>query len=85
MQKLTKEIFLKLKAVRPIVHSVSSYYGIDWKKDRLVDKFWLEYPNKHIEFHTEKELQDYMKALVESTESDLGFRLPHTTKKLKLE
>ena len=82
MQKVTKDLFLKLKAIRPVVHSICSYYGIDWKQDRLVNKFWLEYPNKHIEFHTEKELQEYLKQLITETNSDLGFRLPETFKKL---
>ncbi|MCK9429709.1 MAG: hypothetical protein M0R17_06860 [Candidatus Omnitrophica bacterium] len=85
MQKATKDLFIKLKALRPILHSISEYYGTDWKTDRLVHLFYLEYPNKHFTFNSEKELCDEIRRLIHSTESDLGFRFPETTKKLKLE
>ena len=58
MQKVTKDLFLKLKAIRPIIHSISYYYGIHWKTERLLEIWYLEYPNKHIEFKSEKELQN---------------------------
>jgi len=85
MQKVTKDLFLRLKAVRPIIHSISYYYGIHWASDRLVEIWYLEYPTKHIEFKSEKELQDAIRVMIKSTESDLGFRFPETTKKFKLE
>jgi hypothetical protein len=85
MQKVTKDLFLKLKALRPSVHAVSSYYGIHWKDDRSIEQYYLEIPNKHITFNTEKELQDHLKTLIASTASDLGFRFPETTSKLKIE
>lgn len=85
MQKATRDLFLKLKALRPSISGVSSYYGIHWKDDRLIEKYWLEMNNQHIEFATEKELQNRIKELISSTESDLGFRFPETTKKLKLD
>lgn len=84
MQKVTRDLFLKLKAIRPIIVGVSSFYGIDWK-DKLVEKYWLELPNKHIEFATEKELQDEIKRLIKSTESDLGLRYPQTVAKFGLD
>lgn len=85
MQKQTKDLFLRLKAIRPIIHSISYYYGIDWKSDLLIEQWDLEYPNKHFSFASEKELCEEMRRLINSTESDLGFRLPETVKKLKLE
>lgn len=86
MQKATKDLFLKLKALRPSVNSIEYYYGIDWKpKDRLIEKWYLQRDNKHFTFNTEKELCDEMKRLISSTESDLGFRFPATTKALKLD
>jgi hypothetical protein len=84
MQKGTKDLFLKLKAVRPIINSISYYYGIDWKADRLIERWYLEYTNKSFPFDTEKDLKDEMQRLIDSTESDLGLRLPHTVKKLNL-
>lgn len=83
MQKVTKDLFLKLKAIRPIIHSISYYYGIHWKTERLLEIWYLEYPNKHIEFKSEKELQDGIRVLIANTENDLGFRLPETFKKIK--
>jgi hypothetical protein len=85
MQKNTKELFITLKALRPIVHGISNYYGIDWKDNRLVEYWYLEYPNQHFKFASEKELCNELRRLIASTQSDLGFRLPHTVKKLKLE
>lgn len=85
MQKKTKELFSRLKELRPIIHSISYYYGIDWKSDKLVERYYLEWPNQHFSFNTEKELQDELIRLTNSTESDLGFRYPYTTVKLKLE
>lgn len=85
MQKATKDLFLKLKALRPSVNSIEYYYGIDWKADRLIEKWYLQRDNKHITFNTEKDIVDEMRKLINSTESDLGFRFPETTKKLKLE
>jgi hypothetical protein len=85
MQKTTKDLFLKLKALRPSVNSIEYYYGIDWKADKLIERWYLQRDNKHYTFNTEKDLCDEMKRLISSTESDLGFRFPETTKKLKLE
>lgn len=85
MQKATKDLFLRLKSLRPVIHSISYYYGIDWHSDRLIERWDLEYPNKHFSFSTEKLLCDEMRRLISSTESDLGFSYPHTVKKLKLE
>lgn len=85
MQKGTKDLFLRLKSVRPIIHSISYYYGIDWKSDLLIERWDLEYPNKHFSFSNEKDLCAEMRRLISSTESDLGFRFPATTHKLKLE
>lgn len=85
MQKTTRDLFLKLKALRPSVNSIEYYYGIDWKDDRLLEKWYLQRDTKHHTFNTEKELCDEMKKLINGTESDLGFRYPETVKKLKLE
>lgn len=85
MQKKTKDLFIRLKALRPSIYSISEHYGTDWKTDRIVNIFYLEYHNKHFSFKTEIELCDEIKRLIRSTESDLGFRFPETTKKLKLE
>jgi len=85
MQKATKDLFLKLKALRPSVNSIEYYYGIDWKADRLIEKWYLQRDNKHDTFNSEKEICDEMKRLIGGTESDLGFRFPITTHKLKLD
>ena len=86
MQKVTKDLFIRLKELRPIIHSMSYYYGMDWKgdKDSVVEYWSLEYPNKHFDFSTEEELRTEIKRLIVSTEDDLGFRFPHTKNKLKL-
>lgn len=85
MQKQTKELFITLKALRPIVHGISNYYGIEWKSDKIIERWDLEYPTQHFTFNSEKELCNKLRELIASTQSDLGFRLPHTVKKLKLE
>ena len=85
MLKTTKTLFDRLKELRPILHSISYYYGTDWKSNVITEIWYLEYPNKHLEFTSEKELQNEMKRMIISTQSDLGFRFPETTKKLKLE
>lgn len=85
MQKATKELFITLKALRPIVHSISNYYGINYDAEGIVEFWYLEYPNQHFRFNSERELCDKLRELINSTQSDLGFRLPHTVKKLKLE
>lgn len=85
MQKGTKDLFLKLKALRPSINSIEYYYGIDWKKDIHIEYWSIQHDNKHTMYNTEKELCDEMRRLIVSTESDLGFRFPHTTHKLKLE
>lgn len=86
MQKTTKDLFLRLKALRPSVNSIEEYYGINWKSnDGLIERFYIQHDNKHVPFNTEKELQDELKRLISSTESDLGFRFPHTKTKLKLD
>lgn len=85
MNKTTRELFIKLKALRPSVNSIEYYFGIDWKADRLIERWYLQRDSKHNTFNTEKEICDEMKRLIAGTESDLGFRFPETTKKLKLE
>ena len=85
MQKKTKELFITLKALRPTIHGISNYYGIDWHSDKIIDYWYLEYPNEHLKFNSEKELCVKLEELIASTQSDLGFRFPHTVKKLKLE
>jgi len=82
MQKTTKDLFDKLKAIRPSVHSISYYYGIEPLTDKLVEIWYLEYLNKHIKFNSEKDLQNAIKVLINITESDLGFRFPHTNSKV---
>lgn len=85
MQKRTKELFITLKALRPILHSISNYYGINWDTEGIVEYWYLEYPNEHFKFTSEKDLCAKLEELISSTQSDLGFRFPHTVKKLKLE
>ena len=82
MQKVTKDLFLKFKALHPVVHSISYYYGIYPLTDRLVEHWYLEYPNKHIKFDSEKELQEMLRTTIKESENDLGFRLPETFKKV---
>jgi hypothetical protein len=82
MQKTTKDLFLKLKGLRPIVHGVSNDYDTDWKTGQVIELWFLHMPNKYIPYKTEKELQDAIKVLIDSTETDLGFRLPETFKKI---
>ena len=82
MQKKTKDLFLKLKAIRPSIHSISYYYGIYPMTDKLVEYWYLEYPNKHIRCNSEKELQDLIIKLTNETSSDLGFRFPETYSKI---
>lgn len=85
MQKRTKDLFLKLKALRPSVNSIEYYYGIDWKADRLIEKWYLQRDNKHHTFNTEEDICTEMRRLIGGAESDLGFRFPETVTKLKLE
>lgn len=82
MLKATKDLFNKLQQLRPSIHSISYYYGIAPLTDKLVEYWYLEYPNTHTRYLSEKELQDGMKGLIASTESDLGFRFPHTNSKV---
>lgn len=84
MQKVTKDLFIKLKELRPTVDSISNDYGTDWKAGMIVERFYLHIPNKYIPFNTEKELQDEIRNLIASTETELGFRFPRTAKELKL-
>ena len=53
MQKKTKELFITLKALRPTIHGISNYYGIDWHSDKIIDYWYLEYPNEHLKFNSE--------------------------------
>ena len=84
MQKVTKDLLLKLKALHPGVHGVSYDFDTDWKTGSLVERWYLHIPNKYISFNTEKELQSEIKRLINSTERDLGFMYPSTVNKLKL-
>jgi hypothetical protein len=83
MNKITKDLFLKLKALRPHIHGITHIYGTNWKNDEIEDIWFLDMPQP-IKFSNEKDLQDKLKELIKSTESDLGFRFPHTSKKLNL-
>ena len=84
MQKVTKDLLLKLKVLHPGVHGVSYDFDTDWKTGSLVERWYLHIPNKYISFNTEKELQSEIKRLINSTERDLGFMYPSTVNKLKL-
>ena len=84
MQKHTKDLFLKLKALRPSVNSIEHYYGIDWKSDRLVEYWYIQYNSKHFTFNSEKDLCTKIKELIVSTQSDLGFKYPLTAAEFKL-
>ncbi len=82
MQKITKDLFLKFKALHPSVHSISYYYGIYPLTEKLVELWYLEYSTKHVSFNSEKELQEALKQSIATSEGDLGFRLPETFKKV---
>ena len=81
MNKTTKQLFARLKELRPIVDGISHDYGTDDRDGTLVEKWYLHIPNKYIPFSTEIDLQNKIKELTASTETDLGFRLPNTNKK----
>lgn len=83
MNKTTKDLFNRLKELRPHVDGITNDYTTDWKTDKVVELWFLHIPNKYIPFNSEKELQDKLKELISSTEDDLGFRFPNT-KKLNL-
>lgn len=84
MQKITKDLLLKLKALHPGVHGISYDFDTDWKNGTLVEYWYLHIPNKYLRFTTEKELQLEIRRLISSTERDLGFMYPSTTDKLNL-
>ena len=84
MQKTTKDLLLRLKALHPGVHGISYDFDTDWKSGHIVEKWYLHIPNKYITFESEKDLQNEIKRLINSTERDLGFMYPHTTNKLNL-
>ena len=83
MQKQTKDLLLDLKAIRPHIHGVTHMYGSDWKTGQMEDTWFIDTPEP-IKCANEKELQDKLKELIKSTESELGFRHPHTTRKMGL-
>jgi len=84
MQKVTKDLFLRLKALHPGVHGISYDFDTNWKTDKITETYYLHIPSKYIKFATEKELQAEIKKLINSTERDLGFIYPSTVKNLKL-
>jgi len=84
MQKTTKDLLLRLKALHPGVHGISYDFDTDWKSGHLVERWYLHIPNKYITFESEKDLQTEIKKLINSTERDLGFMYPTTVNKLKL-
>lgn len=84
MQKKTKDLFLRLKALHPAIHGISYDYDTDWKAGMIVERWYLLIPNTYLRFNTEKELQDEITRLINVVGSDLGFRFPETVKKFNL-
>lgn len=83
MQKTTKDLLNRLKELRPSVHGISYSYETNWGTNKLEEVYFLDLPTP-IKCTSEKELRNKIKECIASTESELGFRYPHSTKRLNL-